>query len=229
MRILLTSNGLSNDSIAKALEDLTGKKPEDVKIAFIPTAANPDRSDKQWLINDLYRIRERGYYVDVIDLPAFTPEKLKLALEEIDVIFVGGGNSFYLSYWIQKSGLSDLLPELLKSKVYAGISAGSMVAGQSLVLASQALKNPSAFEDKDYDTLGPTGESSGTTLQLANLVFRPHLNDRLFSLVRIDILEEKIKGVEWPVYALDDNSALKIIDGEIEVVSEGDWKLLNGI
>ncbi len=227
MRLLLTSNGLSNDSIANALEDLIGKKPTDVKIAFIPTAAYPEQGDKQWLTNDVYRIRQRGYDVDIIDLPAFTPDSLKFALEEADVIFVGGGNSFYLSYWMQKSGMFDMLSDLLTSRVYAGISAGSMIAGQSLILASQAVENPLAFKNKDYDEIGPVGESSGTTLQLANLVLRPHLNSRLFSSVRIDILQDKVKDVQWPVYAIDDDSALKIIDGVVEVISEGEWKLLN--
>lgn len=226
MKLLLTSNGLSNESIAKALQNLTGKEPTDAKIAFIPTAANPERGDKEWLINDLYRIRQQGYYVDIIDLPAFTPESLKIALDKVDVIFMGGGNTFYLSYWMEHSGLAAMLPELLKFKVYAGISAGSMVAGQSLKLSSQALSNPEAFEDQDYNLIGPSGESSGTTLKLVELVFRPHLNDRFFSTVKIDELVQKAKGLQWPVYALDDNSALKIVDSDIEVISEGEWKLI---
>lgn len=223
MKLLLTSNGLSNDSIAKALEELTGKKPNEVKVAFIPTAANLDRSDKEWLIKDLYRIHKRGYYVDIIDLPAFTQENLKSALEAVDVILIGGGNTFYLSYWMQKSGLSDMLPELLKSKVYVGISAGSMVAGRSLQLSSQAIENPIAFENEDYDEIGPKGESSARTLNLVDIIFRPHLNSRFFTFARKDILEEKAKGLAWQVYALDDTSALKIVDDTIDVISEGEW------
>jgi len=228
MKLLLTSNGLSNDAIAQGLEDLTGKEPKDVKVAFIPTAAHPGRSDKDWLINDLYNIHKRGYYVDVIDLTAFSPEKLKEALEGVDVIFVGGGNTFYLSYWMEKSGFMAMLPELLNTKVYAGISAGSMIAGQSLVLSSQALKNPTAFFDEDYEEIGPVGESSAVTLKLTDIIFRPHLNSRYFTLARIDLLQEKIEsvGIKVPVYALDDDSALKIVDNSIEVISEGEWKLL---
>lgn len=227
MKLLLTSNGLSNDSIAHALEELVGKRPEDTKIAFIPTAGIIDRSDKEWLIKDLYRILERGYYVDIIELPALTPDQIHQALREADVIFVGGGNTFYLSYWLQKSGLFELLPELLQTKVYAGISAGSMITGQSLVLSSQALNNPKAFEDKDYDEVGPTGQSSAETLKLVSFIFRPHLNSRFFSTVRIDELKEKVKGLGSPVYALDDDSALKIVDGEVEVISEGEWVLID--
>lgn len=227
MKLFLTSNGLSNDSIAQAFADIVGKKPEDTKIAFIPTAAQAERSNKHWLIKDLYRLYERGYYVDIIDLTAVKPEKLKAMLEPFDVIFVGGGVTFYLSYWMQKSGLFDLLPELLKTKVYAGISAGGIMAGRSLVLSSQALKNPEAFRDEDYDILGPSGQSSGKTLGFADLVIRPHLNDSHFALIRKDYIAEKAKQIDWPVYTLDDNSALKIVDGNIEVISEGEWYRFN--
>ncbi len=227
MKLLLTSGGLTNDSIAKALERLVGKNPQDTKIAFIPTAAHASRSDKEWLINDLYRLHARGYYVDIIELTALSRQQLRAALEQVDVIFVGGGNTFYLSYWMQKSGLAKMLPPLLKSKVYAGISAGSMITGSSLVLSSQAITNPNAFKDEDYDELGPVGESSGSTLNLVDLIFRPHLNSRHFSMARIDILEERTKDLHAVVYALDDDSALCVVDDKVNVISEGVWKVFN--
>lgn len=227
MKLLLTSNGLSNDSIAKAFQDLIGKEPKDAKVAFIPTAANAERSNKDWLIDDLYRIRSRGYQVDIIELTALTREELYEALNSTDAIFVGGGNTFYLSYWMQKSGLFELLPKLVETIVYAGISAGSMVAGQSLVLSSQAQSNLEAFADKDYDEIGPRGQSAGETLNLVDFIFRPHLNSRFFTLARVDVLKEKVKGLNKEVYALDDSSALKIVDGDIEVVSEGEWVRLD--
>lgn len=228
MKLLLTSNGLSNDSIAQAFVDLVGKDFKDTKVAFIPTAAQAERSDKDWLIRDLYRIKERGCYVDIIELTAVHGEALRTALDGMDVIFVGGGNTFYLSFWLQQSGLADMLPDLLKTKVYAGISAGSIVTGAGLNLTSQALENPQAFRDEDYDLLGPAGQSSGASLHFVDFFFRPHLNSRHFSLVRKDLLEVKAKELGSPVYALDDNSALKIVDGHVDVISEGDWLLLNG-
>jgi dipeptidase E len=138
MKLLLTSGGLTNPSICKALEDLVGKPAKDTKIGFIPTAANYERGDKGWLVNDLYRIKQQGYWVDIIELTAHNPDAIAKVLEDKEVIFVGGGNEFYLSFWMQKSGLFDLLPKLLETKVYAGISAGSMIMGKSLVLSSQA-------------------------------------------------------------------------------------------
>lgn len=227
MKLLLTSGGLTNPTICKALEDLVGKPANDSKIAFIPTAHNSERADKEWLINDLYRIKQRGYFVDIIELTALTPDQILNALEDKDVIFVGGGNTFYLSYWLQKSGLFDKLPELLKTKVYAGISAGSMVMGESLVLSSQAQKNIQAFEDEDYEIAVSTGEGSGKTLGLAPLIFRPHLNSRWAPNAKNEIIAKKAAKLTSKVYALDDNSALKIINGEIEVISEGEWKEYN--
>lgn len=227
MKLLLTSGGLTNPSICKALEDLVGKPAKDTKIAFIPTAANSERGDKEWLINDLYRIRQQGYFVDIIELTALTPDAVIKALDDKDVIFVGGGNTFYLSYWLQKSGLFDLLPELLKTKVYAGISAGSMVMGESLVLSSQAQKNLKAFEDEDYDLAVSTGEASGKTLCIAPLIFRPHLNSRWAPNARNEIIAKKAAKLTGKVYALDDASALKIVDNDIQVVSEAEWKEYN--
>jgi dipeptidase E len=227
MKLLLTSGGLTNPSICKALEELTGKPAKDAKIGFIPTAANSERGDKEWLINDLHRIRQQGYFVDIIELTALTPGAVVKALKDKDVIFVGGGNTFYLSYWLQKSGLFELLPELLKTKVYAGISAGSMIMGESLVLSSQAQSNLKAFEDEDYGIAVSTGEASGKTLCLAHIVFRPHLNSRWAPNARNEIIAKKAAEMTGKVYALDDDSALKITDDDIQVVSEGEWKEYN--
>jgi dipeptidase E len=226
MKQLLTSNGLSNDSIAKAFQELIGKEPKDSKVAFIPTAANPERGDKGWLIDDMHRIKDRGYVVDVVELTALKPEVIKNVLVEADAIFVGGGNTFYLSYWMQKSGVFDLLPELLRTKVYAGISAGSIVAGMQIV-PSKALDNIQEFRDDDYYEKAVRDEASAESLKLANLVFRSHLNSDFFPRVRKEFLEQIVDKLPAPLYALDDNSALKIVDGNIEVVTEGEWLKLD--
>ncbi len=226
MKLLLTSNGLSNDSIATAFANLIGKDPSDSKVAFIPSAANPSRENKDWLIKDMSRILEQGYSIDIVELTALSQEEIKDILQGVDAIFIGGGNSFYLSYWMQKTGLFDLLPELLSTKVYAGISAGSMIAGSSLKIASQALKHAGPLKDDDYDELGPIGQSSAKTLELVDFLFRPHLNSPNFPHVQEDSLREKAKDLDQSIYALDDQSALKIIDGKAEVVTEGNYLLL---
>ncbi len=99
--------------------------------------------------------------------------------------------------------------------------------GDSLVLSSQAQNNPQSFEDEDYDLAVSTGEASGKTLCMVPLIFRPHLNSRWAPNARNEIIAKKVAKLTDKVYALDDNSALKIIDETIEVVSEGEWKLFN--
>lgn len=216
-----------NGAIADAFGELIGKEPKDCKVAFIPTAANAERGDKGWLIDDMHNVRKRGYSVDVVELSALTRDEIMVALEDSDAVFVGGGNTFYLSYWLQERGLFELLPRLLDTRVYAGISAGSIVAGQSLVLASQAMQDEAAFRDEHYDEFGPRGQSSGRTFRFVDFVFRPHLNSRFFPLVNVEELKERTKNLDSMVYALDDASALKVVDGQVEVVGTGEWVCLS--
>ncbi len=228
MKLLLTSNGLSNTSIANALEELVAKPRDQIKVAFIPNAGFPvddfKHDSRDWLVNDLYRIKEFCGFIDIVSLADLTNNQIVERLEYADVIFVGGGNAFYLSYMMEKTGLFDALPKLLETRVYAGISAGSMIATQSLRSASGAIKNTDKFYDEEYDEMGPEGRSAGRTAKLVDFVVRPHLNSKSFPKIRGDFLEEIAKDVAVPLYAIDDMSAIKVIDSTIEVVSEGEWK-----
>lgn len=229
MKLLLTSNGLSNTSIAKALEELVGKPRKEIKIAFIPNAGFPvddfKNESREWLVNDMYRIKEFCGFIDIVSLADLSKDQVQERLEYADVIFVGGGNAFYLSYCLEKAELFDKLPNLLKTRVYAGISAGSMIATQSLRTASGAINKRDKFYDEEYDEMGPEGKSAGRSLKLVDFVVRPHLNSKSFPKIRGDYLKEIAKDVDVPLYAIDDDTAIKVVDGKIEVISEGDWKL----
>jgi len=228
MKLLLTSNGLSNDSIAKAFVELVGKEPKNIKVAFIPTAGLIEAGDKDWLIDDMYRIHKLGCYVDIVDIALLKKEDWLPRIKDCNVIFVGGGNSFYLSYWLQKSGLFQILPELLKTRVYAGISAGSMAVGDNLRISSQALKKLGLLKDDEYNELGPLGQSSEKTLKLVDFVVRPHLNSPHFPEIRKEkFIRKAAETISAPVYAIDDESAVRVVDDEVDVVSEGKWLLLN--
>ncbi len=231
MKLLLTSNGLSNNSIANALEELVSKPRHEIKIAFIPTAAFPEDDDehesRDWLINDLHRIKEFAGFIDIVSLADLSKEDIMKRLEYADVIFIGGGNTFYLSYWMEKTGLFEVLPKLLETRVYAGISAGSMIATQSIRTASQAIKNPDKYYDELYDEFGPKNRSAGSTAKLVNFAVRPHFNSFTFPNVKGDFLTAIANDIKIPLYAIDDNTAIKVVDDKVEIVSEGEWKLFN--
>lgn len=218
MKLLLTSAGLYNKSIAKALFDLVGKKPEETSLVFIPTASNVEKGDKGWLINDLINLKNQNFKsIDISDISAVDESVWRPRLEEADVIYFEGGNSYHLMEWINKSGLIKLLPELLKTKVWVGVSAGSMVAGKDLPLKI----SHDIFEedlDKTHDL---------KCLNLVDFQILPHLNSVYFKNLNGEFIREAVMGMTDTIYVLDDNSALKVVDGEVEVVSEEEWFVIN--
>lgn len=218
MKLLLTSGGITNKSIANALFELVEKKPEETKVVFIPTASNVEIGDKKWLINDLVNLQKCNFEeIDIADISAVDEKIWRPKLEKADVLFFEGGNTYHLMDWINKSGLKNILPVLLKTKVYVGVSAGSMVTNKNL-----ALKISQIIYEEDLDK---SSEIAG--LNYVDFYFLPHLNSPHFPQANKENIEKISKEFNVPVYALDDQSALKVIDGAAEVISEGEWFKFN--
>lgn len=218
MKLLLTSGGITNTSIANALFDLVGKKPEDTSLAFVPTASNVEVGDKSWFIDDLINLKKQNFKsIDIADISAVDEKIWRSKFKEADVLFFEGGNTYHLMEWINKSGLTEILPEMLKTKVYVGVSAGSMVTNPDL-----ALKFSQIVYEEDFNR---TENMKG--LGLVDFYFLPHLNSEYFRKVREDNIRKVTKGIKKKIYALDDDSALKIVDGKVEVISEGKWFVIN--
>ena len=215
MKLLLTSSGLTNQSIAKALFDLVGKPASETNIVFIPTAMNVGRGDKSWFITDLHNIQKQGCnFVDIVDISALPKDIWQPRIEVGDVLFFSGGNTSHLMYWLKQSGLADKLPELLKTRVYVGVSAGSIVTNPSIAVSS---------EDKKIYYEEKFGYKSEDALHFVDIYTRPHYNSADFPNARKEFIEKVAKETQLPVYALDDQSALKIVGDEIEVITEGEY------
>jgi len=217
MKLLLTSGGLENNSIIKALSDLLQKPFEESKIAFIPTASNLEEGDKKdWLIEDLIQLKNLKFNsIDIVDISALPKEIWLKRLKEADILFIEGGNTYHLMYWFNKSGLSEILPELLKTNIYIGVSAGTVVATPSLL--------NSKSEAKIVEKI--SGQISHQGLGLIGFMIEPHVNSVWFPESTFENLEKKSKHYKYPIYCLDDNSAIKIDGDIIEIISEGEWKL----
>ena len=216
MKLLLTSGGLNNTTIIKALHGLTGRDFKDARLAFIPTASNPVPGDKWWLIKDLNKCRELGFQeVDIVEIAAIPQDIWEPRLRNADVIMVGGGFTAYLMEQMRKSGLQRLLPELLRSRVYVGVSSGSMVTAPR-------------FRDRETNLLLGEPDNDDQTYEGLNLVdflVAPHVNSPQ-SPNAGELMAQLAKNVGVPLYVIDDNTAVKVINGKTEVVSEGKWQRL---
>ncbi len=218
MKLLLTSNGLSNQSIVNALFELTGRPASETTVVFIPTAMNVARGGKDWFINDLYNIKKQGFkFVDIVDISAL-PKKVWLPkIESGDVLFFSGGSTYHLMYWLRESGLLELLPELLKTRIYAGISAGSIVTNPSISYTSEDKKK---YYEENF------GYQDDAALNFVDFYIYPHFNSPKHLLSREETLKKIAVETKKTAYGLDDESALKVVDGLVTVVTEGEYMKL---
>ncbi len=223
MKFLLTSSGISNDSIHKALVESLGKPIAESSALVIPTAwyAYPGGlAGVYQLIRGVAQspFCELGWkslgVLEFTALPSIKKENWVPVVQEVDALLVGGGEVFYLCYWMWQSGLADLLPTLRRDAVYVGLSAGSMVVTPPIrVYDDPQLHDPELTESRSDRMLG-----------LVDFTLLPHLDADYLPDNSLAEAEKWAAGIPVPAYAIDDQTAIKVIDGVVEVVSEGHWK-----
>ncbi len=220
MRLLLTSGGIKNQSIHEALVSLLGKPIAECNALCIPTANYAQRSNgagRAWAFISGQEPRspmcELGWkslgVLELTALPSIGEERWVPVVQEADVLLVNGGDPMYLSYWMRQSGLAALMPSLPET-VYVGLSAGSMVM------------TPRIGADFVKWT-PPTGGDE--TLGLVDFSIFPHLDHEDMPGNSMAEAERWAAGISVPAYAIDDETAIRVIDDTVEVVSEGHWKL----
>jgi len=215
MKLLLTSGGVTNPSIRAALIDLLGKPIAASTALCVPTA--------QWGHPVCGPVSARGFVVgdpphhmsglgwksvgllELTALPTIGTARWVPWVREADVLLVDGGDATYLCHWMRASGLADLLPSL-PNTVWVGVSAGSMVMTPRI--GADFVKWPSAPDDR--------------TLGLVDFSIFPHLD--AFPTNTLADAERWAADIGVPAYAIDEQTALKVVDGVVDVVSEGQWK-----
>ena len=220
MRFLLTSAGITNTSIHNALVESLGKPIAESSALVIPTGmyAIPGGAAHAWRFLrgvDTTPLCELGWkslgVLELTALPSIKEEYWVQAVQEVDALLVWGGSPLYLCYWMRQSGLADLLPSLRRETVYVGTSGGAMVATPD-------------FGGEIYDDSDPlTG--SDRALGLVDFSVFPHLEREDMPDTSLANIEKWAAGIPVPAYAIDDQTAIKVVDGTAEVVSEGHWKL----
>ncbi len=218
MRLLLTSAGIKNPSIYNALVDLLGKPIAEATALCIPTAIYPfpvgPAMAYQFITgrttNPLCELGWKSLgLLELTALPSIQEKYWIAAVQETDALLVFGGDSLYLCHWMRQSGLADLMPSL-RETVYGGLSAGSMVMtpriGEDFVIWKP-----------------PTGGDEA--LGVVDFSIFPHVDNPKLPENTMAGAEKWAAGLGGPAYAIDDETAIKVTDGTVEVVSEGHWTL----
>jgi dipeptidase E len=221
VKLLLTSGGVTNASIRSALVDLLGKPIADSHALCVPTAqwGHPmcGPASVRGLVAaepDFRHLSGLGWaslgVLELTALPSIGAERWVPWVREADVLLVDGGDATYLCHWMRQSGLADLLPSL-PDTVWVGVSAGSMVMTPRI--------------GTDFVNWEPTGDD--TTLGIVDFSIFPHLDHELMPDNTMAAAERWAAEIAIPAYAIDDQTAIRVLDGTVEVVSEGQWKQLS--
>jgi dipeptidase E len=216
MKLLLTSGGVTNPSIRSALVALLGKPIAECHALCVPTA--------QWGHPACGPTSVRGFVaaepawrdmtglgwaslglLELAALPTIGAERWVPWVREADVLLVDGGDATYLCHWMQESGLADLLPTLT-DMVWVGVSAGSMVMTPRI--GPDFVAWPSARDDR--------------TLGVVDFSIFPHLD--AFPENTMEHAESWAADLGAPSYAIDEQTAIVVRDGDVEVISEGRWR-----
>jgi dipeptidase E len=217
MKLLLTSAGIKNPKIHHALVELLGKPIEESSALCIPTGiyALHNGPLMAWRFISGQEPRcpmcELGWkslgVLELTALPSIDKERWVPLVQETDVLLVNGGDPLYLCYWMRQSGLADLLPGL--AAVYVGLSAGSMVMTPNI--------------GEHFVGWTPPG-GGDTTLGLVDFAIFPHLDHELLPHNTTADAERWAGEMQVPAYAIDDETALMVTGGGVEVISEGNWR-----
>ncbi|MFF5039998.1 Type 1 glutamine amidotransferase-like domain-containing protein [Streptomyces nigra] len=218
MKLLLTAAGITNASIRDALVRLLGKPIAEADALCVPTAGygHPMGSPAgAWrFISGRSPLPMCGLgwkslgVLELTALPSIGAERWVPWVQEADVLLVNGGDALYLAHWMRQSGLADLLPPL-SEKVWVGLSAGSMAMAPRI-------------GEYFVEWTAPTGDDSG--LGVVDFSIFPHLEHPDLPENTMAKAEKWAAGLPNPAYAIDDDTAITVVDGEVEVVSEGKWR-----
>jgi dipeptidase E len=220
MKFLLTSAGIKNAGIHEALVNLLGKPIADSRALCIPTAGygHPQVSpESAWRFISGREPRcpmtELGWkslgVLELTALPSIGEARWIPWVREVDVLLANGGDALYLCHWMRQSGLAGLLSSLNET-VWVGLSAGSMVM------------TPRIGEEFVDSKASITGDD--ITLGVVDFSIFPHLDHPDLPENTMAAAEGWAAGIGGPAYAIDDQTAIKVVDGAVEVVSEGHWR-----
>jgi dipeptidase E len=242
MRALLTSSGITNSTIRDALVDLLGKPIAESTALFIPTAIYPFPGGAYGASRAICGeaspvLAGLGWkslgILELTALPSIEEAAWVPTVRDADALLVWGGDPLFLAHWMRRSGLTGLLPRLRSEAVYVGVSAGSIAAASTFVetYTEPPRGNDGPLQSEDVVFATPQGDLHRTLVTgqgagLVDFAVIPHPDHPDASSANAQSWAARIPA---PTYAIDDQSAIRVVDGAAQVVSEGHWKLFQPV
>jgi dipeptidase E len=241
MRALLTSGGIKNGTLRDALVDLLDKPIAEAHALVIPTAiypfpGGPGMAWRAICGKTSSPLCDLGWkslgVLELTALPSIDEDAWVPTVRDADALLVWGGDPLFLANWMRRSGLTALLPTLRSEAVYVGVSAGSIAAATTFVETytepPRGIDGPLKSEDVvfstpqgDVDRILVTGQGAG----LVDFAVIPHLAHPDHPDASMANAQQWAARIPAPTYAIDDESAVSVVDGAARVVSEGQWTL----
>lgn len=240
MKLLLTSNGITNQSIHRALVALLGKPIADANALFVATGMYPYPGGAGYAWRAIagkshHPVSELGWKsfgnLELSVLPSIDKDVWLPAVADADAILVYGGDPLFLARWMRVAGLADVIAP---HTVYVGTSAGSMVASTTIGETYTHPRRASGEPVSSESIVLPDGEVARTFVTAQGMgwvefALIPHY--RAEDHPDASAINAEIWAAKLPLrtYAIDDDTAIAVADGKIEVISEGQWKLFTPV
>lgn len=222
MKLLLTSSGITNPSIESALVNLLGKPIAEASALVVPTAMHPFAQGPAGVYALITGTGRGGPLVglgwkslgvlELTALPSIERDVWVSTVTAADAILVWGGDVVYLSRWMRESGLADVFAGL-SDTVYVGVSAGAMVTASTF---------GETYLDEDQPFVIERGAG------FVDFALLPHMDSPTHPESTADRVQAMAAALPVPVYGIDDQTAIRVVDGNVEVITEGHWQLFNG-
>jgi len=191
---------------ANNVDDFLPKKIADCKIAYITTASKKV-NDTGYVERHRQKMDELNFSYTEIDIACKNEGGLKKALDGHDIIMVEGGNTFYLLKAVRESGFENVIKDLIaKGVVYVGSSAGSYIACPSIIMAT--------WSTCGFDRCGIIEYSA---MNLVPFLIKAHYTPDMK-----EMLSEKTKDLQYQMRVLNDDQAILVRDGEVQLLGSGD-------
>lgn len=212
MKLFLSSAGLRPEFKNDFLK-LLGKDPRRCKVAFIATAADPE-PNKEFVKWSTEQIEEAGMGWYEVDLRGKNEAQLRHELAPADIIWVNGGNTFYLLDQARKSSFDTVIKEMLANgKLYYGVSAGSYLACPTIEAARW----------KRLDDRNVVKMTEFTSLGLVDFLIIAHYEEKWK-----EVVQNGVKSTKLPVVVLTDQQAVMVDSEKIQIVGDGSKLSFNG-